>query len=715
MTGTRQTDPMQWVHMVPELAFLAASSPVIGKPEQSKPFVCEQHNGAWTPVFGKLFLENKEQISFYGRMALELAFLLNSLPAHDVKKYLNRIWVACARSAARWWKVFGGAVENCPERWVEALAADRLPDMEWLQQVCQQQLSSVFQVGNDPQVFSGQTENVNDFCQWVQRVWPYLGSSDVLMAEGGDERLGLNPQTHQNRYGCTYSPSVTGGQYSSSTASSPSLHAFNAVEKCRLGLVREMLVQPPEVPLLALEADTKAFLAQYYGVEKPDNCILAPSGTDSVLAALALSLVVNPAVGVVLAGVEETGSGVPLATQGRHFASTTALGFRVRKSEKISGFPAGTQLVTAPLRTENGELNSRQNIFHICQQQIHKAIQAGQRVLLYLLDTSKTGQLVPDMQVVQALCHTYPGQIDVVVDACQARLMPERIKAYLQRGWAVMVTGSKFYTGPAFCGALLLPEAWRQRLDHAVLPSGLVAYFNQAEWPACKATASLNNGFNLGLLLRWVGACAEIKRFSDVPATEKIHRLGQFLGGIRHILEQDQTIELLPDTFAKRSALPDAWDQQQTIFSFLINGGGNSGMTPVLNLEECRQLHVWLKQDISGYLPFGCPNSVYQIMARNYQLGQPVAVPYAQVRGQMAGALRISVSARHISGSDMPTGMAYQTYLDQEIQNVQYVMEKISLILRYWPFLQKAEEKAASAQSESVMDVEAEVLLPVAL
>ncbi|MFS8366461.1 GMP reductase [Acetobacter oryzifermentans] len=715
MTGTRQTDPMQWVHMVPELAFLAASSPVIGKPEQSKPFVCEQHNGAWTPVFGKLFLENKEQISFYGRMALELAFLLNSLPAHDVKKYLNRIWVACARSAARWWKIFGGAVENCPERWVETLAADRLPDMEWLQQVCQQQLSSVFQVGNDPQVFSGQTENVNDFCQWVQRVWPYLGSSDVLMAGGGDERLGLNPQTHQNRYGCTYSPSVTGGQYSSSTASSPSLHAFNAVEKCRLGLVREMLVQPPEVPLLALEADTKAFLAQYYGVEKPDNCILAPSGTDSVLAALALSLVVNPAVGVVLAGVEETGSGVPLATQGRHFASTTALGFRVRKSEKISGFPAGTQLVTAPLRTENGELNSRQNIFHICQQQIHKAIQAGQRVLLYLLDTSKTGQLVPDMQVVQALCHTYPGQIDVVVDACQARLMPERIKAYLQRGWAVMVTGSKFYTGPAFCGALLLPEAWRQRLDHAVLPSGLVAYFNQAEWPACKATASLNNGFNLGLLLRWVGACAEIKRFSDVPATEKIHRLGQLLGGIRHILEQDQTIELLPDTFAKRSALPDEWDQQQTIFSFLINGGGNSGMTPVLNLEECRQLHVWLKQDISGYLPFGCPNSVYQIMARNYQLGQPVAVPYAQVRGQMAGALRISVSARHISGSDMPIGMAYQTYLDQEIQNVQYAMEKISLILRYWPFLQKAEEKAASAQSENVVDVEAEVLLPVAL
>ena len=715
MTGTRQTDPMQWVHMVPELAFLANSSPVIGKPEQSNPFVCEQHNGIWTPVFGKPFLENEEAVSFYGRMALEMAFLLNGLPAHDVKKYLNRIWVACARSAARWWKASGGAIEKYPETWVEMLAADRLPDMEWLQRVCQQHLSSALPSVNDPQGFAGQTENDDDFCQWVQRVWPYLGSSDVLMAEGGDERLGLDPQTHQNRYGCTYRPSVTGGQYSSSTASSPSLHAFNAVEQCRLDLVRDMLAQPPEKPLLALEADIKAFLAQYYGVEKADNCILAPSGTDSVLAALALSLAVNPAVGVVLAGVEETGSGVPLATQGRHFASTTALGFRVRKSEKIAGFPAGTQLVTAPLRTENGELNSRQNIFHICQQQIHNAVQAGQRVLLYLLDTSKTGQLVPDMQVVQALCHTYPGQIDVVVDACQARLMPERIKAYLQQDWAVMVTGSKFYTGPAFCGALLLPETWRQRLDHAVLPSGLAAYFNQAEWPACKATTSLNNGFNLGLLLRWVGACAEIERFSHVPASEKTVRLEQFLGGIRHILEQDETIELLPDTLVKRDALPHAWDQQQTIFSFLVNGGGNTGITPVLNLAECRQLHVWLKQDLSGDLPFGCPDTAYQIMARGYQLGQPVAVPYARVKGQMAGALRISVSARHISGSDMPQGMTYQTYLEQEIQNVQDALQKVSLILRYWPFLQKAEDKAASAQPENIVNVEAEALLPVAL
>ncbi|MEW9296811.1 hypothetical protein AB2M16_00050 [Acetobacter oryzifermentans] len=213
-------------------------------------------------------------------------------------------------------------------------------------------------------------------------------------------------------------------------------------------------------------------------------------------------------------------------------------------------------------------------------------------------------------------------------------------------------------------------------LDHAVLPSGLVAYFNQAEWPACKATASLNNGFNLGLLLRWVGACAEIKRFSDVPATEKIHRLGSFWVNTPYSgAGSDNRAIARYLCKAERSAR--CVDQQQTIFSFLINGGGNSGMTPVLNLEECRQLHVWLKQDISGYLPFGCPDSVYQIMARNYPVRTACCCALCTGARANGGALRISVSARHISGSDMPTGMAYQTYLDQEIQNVQYVMEKI--------------------------------------
>ncbi|SAY46840.1 hypothetical protein KRIGEM_03199 [Komagataeibacter rhaeticus] len=56
---------------------------------------------------------------------------------------------------------------------------------------------------------------------------------------------------------------------------------------------------------------------------------------------------------------------------------------------------------------------------------------------------------------------------DGVVDACQARLDPLRVRAYLDMGWMVMVTGSKFCTGPPFCGALLLPAGVRRRLEGA--------------------------------------------------------------------------------------------------------------------------------------------------------------------------------------------------------------------------------------------------------
>ena len=47
--------------------------------------------------------------------------------------------------------------------------------------------------------------------------------------------------------------------------------------------------------------------------------------------------------------------------------------------------------------------------------------------------------------------------VDVLVDACQMRLPLERIRACLAAGWMVLVTGSKFFGGPPFAGALLVP------------------------------------------------------------------------------------------------------------------------------------------------------------------------------------------------------------------------------------------------------------------
>nr|WP_243444429.1 hypothetical protein [Acetobacter persici] len=224
-------------------------------------------------------------------------------------------------------------------------------------------------------------------------------------------------------------------------------------------LAKAVLANKAHQALQTLALDVRSFLAEWYGLPGQDHIVLASSGTDVALAVLALSTLPGQPVTTILTAPEETGSGVPLASHGQHFAQETALGLSVCKGRLVDGFPEDTTCVALPLRDAQGHLRPEAEVTASCQSEVREQLAQGRRVLLHVLDLSKTGLLAPDLKALEGLCDQYPGQLDVVVDACQARLMPERVQAYLSRGWAVMVTGSKFFTGPPFCGALLLPEA----------------------------------------------------------------------------------------------------------------------------------------------------------------------------------------------------------------------------------------------------------------
>jgi hypothetical protein len=47
--------------------------------------------------------------------------------------------------------------------------------------------------------------------------------------------------------------------------------------------------------------------------------------------------------------------------------------------------------------------------------------------------------------------------MQIIVDGSQLRLDPKDIQHYLNKGYIVTVTGSKFFTGP-YAGALILPK-----------------------------------------------------------------------------------------------------------------------------------------------------------------------------------------------------------------------------------------------------------------
>jgi hypothetical protein len=88
-----------------------------------------------------------------------------------------------------------------------------------------------------------------------------------------------------------------------------------------------------------------------------------------------------------------------------------------------------------------------------------RALARGRGVLLHVLDTSKTGLAGPSREAAAKIAALAPERVHVLVDACQLRCPADRLRSDLDRGFMVLITGSKFAGGPPLSGALLLPEA----------------------------------------------------------------------------------------------------------------------------------------------------------------------------------------------------------------------------------------------------------------
>ena len=125
------------------------------------------------------------------------------------------------------------------------------------------------------------------------------------------------------------------------------------------------------------------------------------------------------------------------------------------------------------------------------------------------MDLSKLGWRAPSDQCLDEISARWPDQVQIVVDACQMRLGRPRLKKYLDRGYLVIVTGSKFFTGPPFSGALLVPAGLDKTIEAiAEIASGICEYSSRSDWPM--KWQGLRSRFpiraNFGQWLRWEAA-----------------------------------------------------------------------------------------------------------------------------------------------------------------------------------------------------------------
>lgn len=576
--------------------------------------------------------------------------------------------LAAARAAAQFVTAEGFAVSGW-FNWLEPMAAELAPAPDRLGAVWH--VMATRSPGAPNRLQKAAAER-------IIALWSILGSTESIMETGGDIRLLRDPQSDLNGYGCSHRPRPWAITFASSTASSVSERGYEAADRARLRITAALLAATDRVAIHAEAVAVRRAIGHCLGLKRGGAVVLAASGTDSELLALALSHLpaADRPITTILLAPEETGSGVPMAAVGHHFAVDTANGHAVSCATPIEGFRADTELVSVPLRDGAGRPRPIPDVDTDIEAAVTAAVTAGRRVILHALDLSKTGLLAPSMDLLRRLRARFGTAFDLVVDACQMRIAPARVRAYLDLEAVVQVTGSKFLTGPPFAGAALLPPTIARRLAAGRLPQGLDAYFSQGEWPpGVRAARGLPHGTNYGLVLRWRAALAEYRALAAVDDARKTMVIEQFAAAVHHSIDRHGIFILQPMPALARAG--GGWDCLRGIFAFAVRAPDQPDR--LLDPVSMRRLYHWLNADCASL--FDEPDD-RQLAARICHIGQPVALPDGF--GGQTGWLRVSAGARLISGEPMHHGLAITRRLDREMADLATVFAKIALLRAHW-------------------------------
>ena len=550
---------------------------------------------------------------------------------------------------------------------------------------------------------------LNEAAYFVKQGSFIAAPSEYLLIQGGDCRLKIDKASGLNGYGCSPKPRPWAVTFSSSTATSISDYAFDQVEMTRQKMMKAVYRDNIEDQYAYEVESIRARIVEVFGLCELKNVevVLTSSGTDAELFALFLSGCGEKApVTNILVGPEETGSGVPLAAEGRHFTADTPLGSTIKKGELIEGLPVdGVRLLSVPLRNSDGTFLSLKSIDSRVKTLASKAIMAGHRVLIHMVESSKTGLSAPSLNAVRDLKDRYGRAMDVLVDACQLRTGRTRLKRYLEAGFMVSVTGSKFYTGPPFSGALLIPTEIAQRVkDGESIPAGFSSYLTRYDLPQRiqNAKSPVWEQKNIGLMLRWNAALKEIAAFQVLSEKHKYLILAIFGESIRESIAANPDLELVTSPIMERWNLPDGeeWDWLPSIFTFTISRPGTRGTRNPVYFGDTKKIYYWLNMDISKFLPEETSEEEKCVAGKRCHIGQPLKIALAG--GRWIGALRISAGARLISGvcSDPGLGRHFAERLSNEIGDACRALDKISIIIKYWDYIEHNNVLADTANDQ---------------
>ncbi|GAB4379775.1 MAG: hypothetical protein Kow0075_10640 [Salibacteraceae bacterium] len=249
------------------------------------------------------------------------------------------------------------------------------------------------------------------------------------------------------------------------------------------------------------------------------DVFFSPSGSDLCFYPLLAATLYEPDKPIMnlITCPEELGTGSVIANRGLFFSEKTQVK-TVQKGQPIND-KLNIEVRTFPSRTPDGLIIDHKPL-------VSEAIERYKpthNLIVNLVIGSKSG-IENNISIIE------DGPRDVIycVDLCQMRAVPKLIHSLIELNCLIMITGSKFYQSPPFCGALLVPEKHSNRLKMAKPTDEQMKGFNEIyskyDLPVDfeNIRSKLSPIRNVGATLRWEAAICEseyLTRYTEREVT----------------------------------------------------------------------------------------------------------------------------------------------------------------------------------------------------
>jgi len=517
-----------------------------------------------------------------------------------------------------------------------------------------------------------------------------------------------------NKYNSTNAP-VVGIMRGSCTCSVPTARAF-AIGQATLQKIADGQSQ-------SLAERLRDQLRQVWSLPGTSTLTFFPSGTDVefmfVLLALGRAFHLaaagdGPRVLSVVTCAGEVGSGTSKAAALQHFSellpsgSAGAAGTSLIPANEAAG---SIRSVDVKLRSSTGKLRSSDEVDAEVEALVTDALTTGTAdvCVMHLVAGCKTGHVSPSKDVVQRLRDRFGNAIVPLLDACQGRLMDGAPMTYLNEGYGIMMTGSKFYCGPPFSGvALMNADVSAELRQHLCTPrlAGLLQQSALHEYlalplvdpcfqqPLMAVIASGMDGGALritrGTLLRWQMALMHIQEWHTIPWSHREALISSWVTSVVSTVAKLQTpaVSVLQEERTD-AAMESGIFPVSSIVSLTckLRCKGEWRDPTVDELRHAHRLMAMDLRDRDHVLKH--PAEALRIFSQRCFIAQPVALG-----ASAAPVLRVALGAAQIWEAHQALGA--ETGEWPNVHQDEVVFRKLALIFSDWDLWGHKEEVVPS-------------------